>query len=120
MSYLRIAVFIFSALVGAVGCVTGPRSFQSTEVVVQMGNMRYTPDIVRVKAGEPLMITFVNDDTVSHDFVIGDLADPVHLFVSPGRRIATSLFFSKPGEFQFICSQKGHTAAGMVGRIVVE
>lgn len=85
-----------------------------------MQNIKYTPNIVRIKPHQALMITFVNTDSVNHSFVISNVAEPIHLFVSPDRRIATSLFFEYPGVFQFECSQEGHKAAGMVGRIVVE
>lgn len=123
---------VFPVLALVVGCVTGQssmttigatgisRSVQLTEVVIQMRDMRYTPGIIRINTGQLLMITLVNEDAMNHDFVINDESRPIHLFVSPGKRIATSLFFDQPGIFRFVCSQEGHQAAGMVGRIVVE
>jgi len=103
------------------GAVHRPGPQPLTEVTIQMRDMHYTPDTIRVPAAQPLMLTFVNDDTTNHDFVIrGGDAGIIHLFVPSGRRIATSLFFDKPGVLQFVCSQSGHEAAGMVGKIVVE
>ena len=90
-----------------------------TEVVVDMQSMKFTPNRIRTKAGQPLMITLINDDSLNHDFVIRDDSKPVHVFVSPGRRISTSLYFELPGVYEFVCSQKGHESAGMIGQIEV-
>jgi plastocyanin len=91
------------------------------EVTVDMGSMYYRPDTIHALAGQPLMVTFVNNDTINHDFIIDrGTSGMIHMFVPKGRRIATSLFFGEPGTVNFICSQSGHQAAGMVGKIVVE
>lgn len=119
------AVFTTS-LLALCGCQTSlavrtPSQPALREVTVNMGSMYYSPDTIHALAGQPLMVTFVNDDTVNHDFIIDRGASGmIHMFVPKGRRIATSLFFEEPGTVDFICSQSGHQAAGMVGKIVVE
>jgi nitrite reductase (NO-forming) len=90
-----------------------------SEATIMMGDMRYSPDMIQVPAGQPLMLTFINNDSMSHDFVMQDGSRTVHLFVSPGKQIATSLFFNEPGIYRFVCSQSGHQAAGMIGQIMV-
>lgn len=125
--YIHVLRAVFAtAVLGLLGCQTSPvvptpHDSAFNEVTVNMGSMYYTPDTIHTRAGQPLMLTFVNNDALNHDFIIDRGAlGMIHVFVPQGRRIATSLFFDAPGTVNFICSQSGHQAAGMVGKIVVE
>ena len=110
------------------GCNTGtsassvpvPRSLETTEITIRMQNLQYIPDRVNVPMNQPVSLTLINEDNEAHDMVLQMPAGPVHLFVGSGRQIATSLFFTNPGDFLFVCTQPGHESAGMVGTFASE
>ncbi len=118
-SWIAMATLARALANGPPAAPNGQR-IELTEVTIRMADMRFTPDTVRAVAGQPLMLTFVNEDDVAHDFVMNGGAQPVHLFVPPRRSIATSLFFERAATIEFECSQPGHKVVGMVGQFFVE
>ena len=79
-------------------------------------------------------IVLRNDDPIDHEFIVGDAAvherhrtgtEPVHasrpteVTIPAGTTRATTITFTTPGSFLFICHLPGHEAYGMVGTLVV-
>jgi uncharacterized cupredoxin-like copper-binding protein len=95
---------------------------------------RYDRGAITVPAGVAVTIILRNDDPIDHEFIV-DGADvherhrqgtePVHgsrpteVTVPAGTTRTTTITFSTPGSYLFICHLPGHEAYGMVGTVVV-
>jgi plastocyanin len=142
-----VAVIAFSGETGSTG---GDEANGSTirEVTITGHDLRFEPAEVRLVAGEPVRLTFVNAGSVEHDVSIpglnatgnalnadhggghdsagGHMHDSsamapgtVHLAVSPGERVSVE-FTPSAGTFEATCTYAGHREAGMVGTIISE
>ena len=110
----------------------------SRTIEVTMTDMRFTPDRIRVKAGETVRLFFRNGGNLPHEFVLGSSeelkehaammrvqpdmkhADPNTASVGPGKVGGLVWQFDRSGTVDFACLVPGHFEAGMVGRIEVE
>ena len=94
----------------------------------------YTEDRLTVPAGVPVTFVLRNDDPIDHEWIVGDAAvherhrtgtEPVHasrpteVSIPAGSSRATTVTFSTPGTYLYICHLPGHEAYGMVGTLVV-
>jgi uncharacterized cupredoxin-like copper-binding protein len=105
----------------------------------RMGDdMRFRPDRLRVKRGETLRLSVVNDGRQLHEYVLGTAAEnarhaelmikfpdmehdePWMAHVKPGQRGEIVWTFNRAGTFEFACLIAGHYAAGMKGTITVD
>ena len=83
--------------------------------------MRFEPETITVKAGQPVLIAFKNKGVIQHDYISSGAEKNVRLANVFGGREAKGVFqASKPGTYTVLCVQPGHKEAGMVGKIVVE
>jgi uncharacterized cupredoxin-like copper-binding protein len=71
-----------------------------------------------VPAGRFVVVTFVNDDPVFHDWVVEGLAN-VDANARPGQTQAIRFRIDEPGTWEVRCLVDGHAAGGMVGRLTV-
>lgn len=110
----------------------------SRTIEVTMTEMRFTPDRIRVKAGETVRFLVRNSGNLPHEFVLGSSeelkehaammraqpdmkhADPNTASVGPGKVGGLVWQFDRSGAVEFACLVPGHFEAGMVGRIEVE
>ncbi|PAU51485.1 cupredoxin domain-containing protein [Pseudomonas indica] len=118
--------------------IAGERKEADRTIEVSMSDaMRFSPDFIKVKAGETVRFVHHNDGQVMHEFVIGtkpeldehaalmkkfpgmEHDEPYMAHVAPGKRGEIVWTFNRPGEFHFACLIPGHYEAGMVGRIKV-
>lgn len=103
-------------------------------VEIPIRHSRFERAEVTVPAGVAVTIVLRNDDPIDHEWILGDAAvherhrtgtEPVHasrpteLTVGAGSSVATTIMFTKPGTYQFICHLPGHEAYGMVGTLRV-
>ena len=63
----------------------------------------WTPDHVRVVAGEPLALNLISDD-VAHGFAVGH-SDAAPLDLPPGQMVRATLVFPTPGMYTFYCTR---------------
>ena len=83
--------------------------------------MRFDPETITVKAGQPVLIAFTNKGVIVHDYISSGADKNIRLANVLGGRRAQGMFqASKPGTYTVLCVQPGHKEAGMVGKIVVE
>lgn len=85
---------------------------QGVKVLVKGG---YTPDVIVVRAGKPVKLTFLRQETAacSEMVIFGDFNKSAKL--PPGEEVAVELLPTKPGEYEFACQM------GMLrGKLVVE
>lgn len=121
-----------------VGRPGDPAKVSRTIEVTMDDNMRFTPDQIKVKAGETIRFFVKNVGKVRHEMVIGSMAalkehaammraqpdmkhaDPNMVSLGPGQRGGIIWQFDKPGAVDYACLVPGHMEAGMVGKIEVE
>lgn len=85
---------------------------QQARIIVKGG---YTPDVIVVRAGKPLRLTFVRQETAacSEMVIFGDFNKSAKL--PPGEEVQVELLPNKPGEYEFACQM------GMLrGKLIVE
>jgi uncharacterized cupredoxin-like copper-binding protein len=113
------------------------RAGRTVEVTMD-DTMRFTPDQIKVKAGETVRFFVRNAGKLQHEMVIGTLealkehatmmrgnpamkhAEPNMTSVPAGRVGGIVWQFDKPGTVYFACLVPGHFEAGMVGKLEVE
>jgi len=87
-------------------------------VEVHARDVRFEPADVTVPAGRFVVVEFVNDDPVFHDWMAEGIAN-VDAAARPGQTQRIRFRIDTPGTYQIICSVEGHAEAGMVGRLIV-
>ena len=108
---------------------SGPRTAE-----IDIRYSRYLPDRIVVPAGVPLTILLRNGDPIDHEWIVGDAAtherhrtgtEPVHgsrpteVSIPAGSSRTTTVTFTTPGTYLYICHLPGHEAYGMVGTLEV-
>ncbi len=99
--------------------------------------MRFTPDDIQVGAGETIRFFIRNTGKISHEMVLGSIADlkahaaemkkmpgmqhaePNMITLAPGKIGGLVWQFDQPGTVDFACLVPGHMEAGMIGKIKV-
>ena len=119
--------------------IAGDAKAARRTVEFRMGDdMRFRPDVLRVKRGETLRLRIVNDGRQLHEYVLGTPAEnarhaelmvkfpdmehdePWMAHVKPGATGEIVWTFNRAGSFEFACLIAGHYGAGMKGRVIVE
>ena len=81
--------------------------------------MRFEPNVITVRAGQPVELTLTNDGSSDHDFALSEgVAEPVKIMVKGGQTATSTFTLDQPGTYSFICSQFGHAGAGMRGVLI--
>ena len=106
--------------------------------VVMSDNMRFSPDLIKVKKGEVIKFRHANHGSLMREFILGTTASldehakmmrkspnmehnkPYMAHVAPGESATLIWKFSKTGQFTFACLVPGHYEAGMKGIVIVE
>jgi plastocyanin len=109
-----------ASLAVAGGVMAADRAIDAAAVHVEIraSDARFEPADVTVPAGRFVVVSFVNDDPVFHDWVVEGLAN-VDANARPGQTQEVRFRIDDPGTYDVRCSVDGHAAAGMVGRLVV-
>ncbi len=116
----------------AAPATAAPEWRQSREVEVLLSNLDIQPETIRLAAGEPVRLRFINNSTIAHSFSAGDFfrkadyrprdADAVRggsIQVGPGDAREV-LMVPAPGRYSAHCSNLFHRIMGMRARIIVE
>jgi nitrite reductase (NO-forming) len=83
--------------------------------------MRFEPNVITVRAGQPVELTLTNDGSSDHDFTLSEgVAEPVKIVVKGGQSATATFTLDQPGTYSFTCAQFGHAAAGMRGSITAQ
>jgi uncharacterized cupredoxin-like copper-binding protein len=111
-------------------CGGGPRAIR-----IDMRFSRYTPAALNARAGETVRFELVNDDPITHEFILGDAAlqdrferapDEDHdgkagqATLHPGQTKVIEYRFGSVGTLLFACHRPGHYAYGMRGTIHIK
>ncbi len=98
--------------------VTPVDTASEVEFTVSGGNFYFKPNIMRVKEGDTVTITFKNSDGF-HDFKIDELGVATSQIKS-GAEEKVTFVASKKGSFEYYCSVGEHRKNGMKGTLIVE
>ncbi len=121
-------------LAGLAAAWAHPAGFAPVTVDIGIRYSHYQRTEVSVPAGVAVTVVLHNDDPIDHEWIVGDAAvherhrtgtEPVHgsrpteVTIPAGTSRATTITFTKPGTYLYICHLPGHEAYGMVGTLVV-
>jgi uncharacterized cupredoxin-like copper-binding protein len=112
---------------GESGFVAGTVSVPRVVRIAATANLRFTPDTVRVQAGETIRFEVTAMGPVTHEFMVGPAADveadkagtPEIADLSMMQTGSVTYTFNGTGPFAFACHAAGHYEAGMRGTIDV-
>jgi len=116
-----------SAGPGEAGFVAGTQSAPRVVRIAAAPNLRFSPDTVRVQAGETIRFEVTTMGPVTHEFMVGPAADvaadkdgtPEVADITMMQTASLTYTFTGSGPFAFACHAPGHYEAGMAGTIVV-
>jgi len=92
---------------------------QPKQVQINAKEFSFSPSSIEVKTGQELQITLSNHGALAHNitFKSQDIATKT---IQTDDKTTTTVSFSKPGRYEFICSVPGHANAGMKGKVIVK
>lgn len=114
-----------------------PSNVSRTIELTMDDTMRFSPAEIQVKAGETVRFFIKNSGKISHEMVIGSIAElkahaaemqkmpgmkhaePNMITLGPGQRGGLVWKFSQAGTVDFACLIPGHLEAGMAGKVKV-
>ena len=76
---------------------------------------RFTLSKKSLRKGQ-VTFTVTNRGTLAHDFRIAGKKTPL---IRKGKKATLKVTFTKPGKYPYLCTVKGHAAAGMKGVLAV-
>ena len=135
MNTRRLGLAAISAVAGAtiaVAVVSAAAGPGPIEIDVRFS--RYSTSAITVPAGRPITFLLRNEDPIDHEWIVGDAAlherhrngtEPVHdsrpteVTIPALSSRTTTVTFTTPGQFLYICHLPGHEAYGMVGVLTV-
>ena len=91
------------------------------QVTLTLGDsLRFAPQSVEVRAGQPVELTLRNGGSTLHDFALTEgVSGPVKIEAQGGQAANGTFSIDKPGTYTFVCSVPGHAPGGMRGTIIV-
>ena len=126
-------------------CGQTPSNTSTTqEFTVAAKEFTFTPAVLNVTAGQPVVISLQNTGAVEHDWsvreieisgeakssgetsasghMMGGMGDEpkLHVAANAGGKATLTFTPSKPGTYEFYCTVAGHKDAGMVGTLTVQ
>ena len=95
----------------------------SNQVEIVATEMRFNPNRIDARVGQPVLITIVNKGSVRHDLAFSAIDMPnlqgVETLTMPGQSTRLTMTFDRPGTYPFQCTIPGHAASGMTGALFV-
>jgi uncharacterized cupredoxin-like copper-binding protein len=126
----------FAAAVATVvvAAVAGGCAPAATRLTITIRYSAFAPTELEVPAGVPVTFVLVNEDPIDHEWLIGD--DAFHEAHRTGTHashgdvstevtipaletVGTTITFTEPGEYAYICHLPAHEDYGMVGVLTV-
>ena len=112
----------------ASGFVAGTTAAPRLVRILATPVLRFSPDVVTVKAGETITFEVTTMGPAVHEFMVGPAADmaankdgtPEITDIGMMQTKSLTYTFTGSGPFAFSCHAPGHYEAGMKGTIVVQ
>jgi Cu+-exporting ATPase len=111
----------FLALALAAGVFAADRAIDgsSQQVDITAEDFRFSPADMTVRAGDWVALSFTNNDSVVHDWMVEGIPN-ADVPARPGQTSRLRFVIDEPGIYEVVCSIPGHAQAGMVGTLTVE
>lgn len=141
---MKTRLLVTGALLAAgllAACAPAADTAAPIALTVQAFQMAYDPATLALAAGQPVALTFQNNDVVNHDFSIQDfpmtdvsatqepleghnmtyvLDEPeLHISALQGTSHALTFTPTTPGTYEYFCTVAGHCEAGVRGTLTV-
>ena len=87
------------------------------EITVENRGMTFTTEVIKVKKGTTVVLTYVNRGGF-HDWVLDEF-DAATDQIGAGKSSTVEFVADRTGEFEYYCSVANHRARGMVGTFIV-
>jgi uncharacterized cupredoxin-like copper-binding protein len=116
-----------------------PPAEPARQIAIILSEYQFTPSKIKLKAGQLVELTLINEGTVTHEFVTLALSNlevavsiagvetetvgVVELELQPKSRARLLFTPDKPGEYPFACHATvpvNHAAKGMTGVLIVK
>ena len=95
----------------------------NSQVEIVATEMRFSPNRIDTRVGQPVLITIVNRGSERHDLAFQSIEMPdlrgVETLTMPGQSTRLTMTFDRPGTCTFLCTIPGHAASGMTGALFV-
>jgi uncharacterized cupredoxin-like copper-binding protein len=95
----------------------------NNQVEIVATEMRFNPNRIDARVGQPVLITIVNKGNERHDLAFPAIEMPhlqgVETLTEPGQSTRLTMTFDKAGTYTFQCTIPGHAASGMTGAVFV-
>ncbi len=117
-AFLVVVALIGLALAG--GVLAADRAIDDAlpNLDVTARNVRFEPADLTVTAGDWAVLTFTNEDTIVHDWMVVGVPN-LEVIARPGQTESLRFVLDTPGQYMIMCSVEGHADAGMVGMLTV-
>lgn len=121
-------------LAGIAAAWAGAPARAGLTVEIPIRYSHYGRTEVTVPAGVAVTFVLRNGDPIDHEWIVGDDAvherhrtgtEPVHgsrpteVTIAAGATATTTVTFTEPGTYRYVCHLPGHEAYGMVGTLRV-
>jgi plastocyanin len=113
-------------LIGLSACATqrpAGTAEGGNHVEIVATEMRFNPNRIDARVGQPVRITIVNKGNERHDLAFSAIGMPdlrgVETLTMPGQTTRLTMTFDRPGTHPFLCTIPGHAASGMTGAVFV-
>ena len=116
--FLALGALVLAGLVAIAnpGAAGGP-------VEIVMTEMRFSPNRIDARVGQPVVLIIVNQGSQRHDlaFAAGGMPNlqGVETLTMPGQSTRLTLTLDSAGVYPFLCTIPGHAAAGMTGAVYI-
>jgi uncharacterized cupredoxin-like copper-binding protein len=127
---LAVGAFLVAFSLGFGLIAADPVAGAPVRVEIRIRYSQYEPSTLVVPAGVPVTFVLRNEDPIDHEWLIGDeemhrvhrtgteanhASRPTEVSIPPLTTIETTVTFTRPVAWHFICHLPGHEAYGMVG-----
>jgi plastocyanin len=124
-------ILLILAILSFAGNVLNPHELLAAtptrSIAVKMGDYRFTPDEIAVRAGETVQLQLTNTDSLTpHNFTLKaeNAGLDVDTDVSAGKTETVDITPLVPGTYKFYCNKKllffkSHRDRGMEGNLIV-
>lgn len=106
------------AVISMIVVACGSGGGAGVSVTVKAQDIKFDVKEIRAKANQPVVVNYVNEGTLEHNFVVKDFN--VKESIPAGGKKTITFTPTKIGTFDFVCDVPGHPEAGMIGKLIVE
>ena len=129
---MRRFLLLALAIAAAPAAAQAPDWARASRVEVRLSSFDYKPETLRLKAGQPVLLRFVNVSRGGHNFVARDFFSSAAIRAADRAAVARGkvelkggearevALVPKAGRYRVKCTHTFHAVLGMTGEVVVE